>query len=137
MRRYAQRGPVAALGVLAVLGVLGVLGALAGCAPPAAPSTPVPSRSDPLHPPTRRDDPPRTPSDLLPADIVVGTVTTGGRGPCYTIETDDGVPFALYSTAGLVLARGDRIRATVEALTLKIYCGQGRHLLATRIEKSG
>lgn len=77
---------------------------------------------------------PKTPTDLLPTDILVGTITRGGTGPCYTMETNDGVPYALYGGDGVSLSKGDTVRVTFEPLRLKIYCGEGQHVAIVKLE---
>lgn len=83
------------------------------------------SRTDPPVP-TRPGTPPSTPSDLITGDWLVGTVTTGGTGPCYGLVTDDGVEHALYGDAGAPLVRHTRIRVKVEPLDVRISCGPGQ-----------
>ena len=60
--------------------------------------------------------PPKTPTDLVPHDIVAGRVTRGGSGPCYGLITDDDIEYALYSTAGLSLSEGTYVRIKFEPL---------------------
>ena len=55
---------------------------------------------------------PRTPTDLVPSDIVVGTIRAD-RGSCYTLETDDGVQYALVGGDGRPLAPGVVVRVKV------------------------
>lgn len=69
-------------------------------------------------------EPPMTASDQLPTDVVVGTVKVATSGPCYLIETDDGVAYALYGSGGTV-GQGQRVRAKVEPLTQVVSCGPG------------
>lgn len=71
--------------------------------------------------------PPVTASDQLPTDVVVGTVMAASSGPCYHIETDDGIAYALYGSGGTV-ERGQRIRVKVVPLVLAIKCGTGIHM---------
>jgi hypothetical protein len=65
---------------------------------------------------------------------VVGTPTIGGTGPCYGLETDEGTPYALYSTAGTNLTKGTRMRITTKAAKVKIYCGPGKLVEMTAAE---
>ena len=97
--------------------------------PPAPPSsgTDLPT----LRPPT---GPPKSPTDQLPTDLIVGTVTAGGRGPCYGMETNDGKQYALYGTDGVLLSRGDTVRVKVKPLQLMIYCGPGEHVAIVKLE---
>ena len=67
---------------------------------PATPSDrPMSSNPPPtLKPPS---EPPKSPTDPSPRDLVVGRVISGGSGPCYRVETDDGKLYAVFSaTAG-------------------------------------
>jgi hypothetical protein len=73
---------------------------------------------------------PRTPSDLMPTGVVAGRITRGGSGPCYGLITEDGIEYAVYSTAGLVLPDGTYVRVRWEPLTLKVDCGAGRPIHA-------
>jgi hypothetical protein len=76
---------------------------------------------------TRPTGPPREPTDQLKkTDIVVGTVTRGGSGPCYGLQTDDGVDYALYSAGGQQLTRGTRVKVQTRPTRLRIDCGAGR-----------
>lgn len=109
--------------------------------PPAqshTPPSPTPSATPPLSttPPPTLDTPgapPKSPTDQRVKDILVGRVTKGGTGPCYGMVTDDGKEYALYSTAGTALAKGDTIRVRYAPLRLKIYCGPGEHVSALDI----
>jgi hypothetical protein len=77
---------------------------------------------------------PKTPSDPFPADLLVGIVTKGGSGPCYEMETNDGILYALYGGDGVTLSRGDTIRVKIKPLLVKIYCGPGRHVAIVNLE---
>jgi hypothetical protein len=105
---------------LAVLALL-----LAGCAAPAAsPAAPAPSSS-----------PPRTPSDQIKnPGYVVGTVTAGGSGPCYSLSTDDGTVYALHAADGTTLVKGARMRVTFKPALAKIGCGPGKLVEMTAAE---
>jgi hypothetical protein len=73
--------------------------------------------------------PPNGPTDQnKPTGWIVGTVTAGGTGPCYGLETDEGVPYALHSTAGIRLDKGARVRVKATPSRLLIYCGPGKLL---------
>jgi hypothetical protein len=93
-------------------------------------TTPTPPRRPPSGLPTE-------PTDNLPTDLVVGTVTAGGSGPCYGMTTDDGVQYALYGRDGVTLTEGDTIRVWIEPLMLQIFCGPGQHVAITKIEIVG
>jgi hypothetical protein len=96
---------------------------LAGCAQPAA------------APPTPSSRPPRTPSDQIKnPGYVVGTVTAGGSGPCYSLSTDDGTRYALHASSGTTLVKGARLRVTIKPAVAKIWCGPGRLVEMTAAE---
>jgi hypothetical protein len=106
----------------------GAAGSSAPVDPPAASSgSPDLSRTDL---PTGPGTPEQTPSDLQASDQVAGTVTAGGSGPCYTLETDDGKQYALYREAGPQLARGAIVRVWFEPAAND--CGPG---IQVRIRK--
>ena len=125
-----------------VAGFILVIGltAVSGCAdqpgsgdPSASPTMPSPSGSGlpTLTPPT---SPPKSPTDALPTDVVVGRITKGGTGPCYGLITDDEKQYALYSTAGTALAEGQIVRVQTAPLLLKINCGPGEHRSIVKVE---
>jgi hypothetical protein len=128
---------------------------LAGCgAEPVRESVPTgpypspvsPAPTDPVPPPdsptpaalptlTRATAPPNGPTDnLKKTDLVVGTVTRGGSGPCYGVQTDDGTQYALYSGNGESLVRGTRVKVRTKPTRLRIDCGAGRFLEMTTVE---
>ena len=86
---------------------------------------------------TTPNTPPSTPSDQQPTGWVAGRVTQGGSGPCYGLETDDGVQYALYNADGITLETGAVVRVRVEPLLLRIYCGPGRHVHMLKAEIVG
>ena len=94
---------------------------------------PVLSRTDPPVPP-RPDSPPRKPTDLISGDGLVGTVTEGGTGPCYSLVTDDGAEHTLYSGDGVELVTHSRIRVWVVPLDVRIGCGPGQPWRMVRAE---
>jgi len=112
-----------ALGALSLL-----LGALAGCAgAPASPATDSSTTTRPVPTVSRSTGTPDNPTDQLkPIGWVVGTVTSGGSGPCYGLTTDDGTQYALYSTAGTALVKGARVRVRIKPALVRIYCGPGK-----------
>ncbi len=123
----------------AICAVVLVVAGAAGCASPtAAPTaqppsaTPPPSSAAPSSEPVR---PPQGPNDK-PADPawVVGTVTTGGTGPCYSLTTDDGTQYALYSAQGTSLVQGTRMRVRTERAEVRIGCGPGKLVEMTAAE---
>jgi hypothetical protein len=86
-------------------------------------------------PPNLTKSPPDSPTDLRkPNPWIVGTVTAGGTGPCYGLETDEGVQYALHSTAGTRLDRGTRIRVKTTPARVRINCGPGKLLEMTVAE---
>ncbi|MFC7529462.1 hypothetical protein [Actinoplanes sp. GCM10030250] len=56
-------------------------------------------------------------------------VTRGGTGPCYGLVADDGTRYALYSSDGIELTNGARVKVNLETTMLRVYCGPG-HLMA-------
>jgi hypothetical protein len=67
------------------------------------------------------------PTDRLkPPGYMVGTVTAGGSGPCYSLSTDDGTQYALHASTGITLVKGTRMRVTIKPAMAKIWCGPGK-----------
>ncbi|MBO3740812.1 hypothetical protein [Actinoplanes flavus] len=101
-----------------------------------ASSAEAPSAATPLPTITLTKKPPKEPTDPQPSTgWVTGMVTRGGKGPCYGMITDDGQRYALYSTEGVELAKGDRIKAHLETTMLRIYCGPGTLMAMTEVEQ--
>jgi hypothetical protein len=101
----------------------------------AAPSPAAPSSAGAVPRPITPSAPPNGFTDQnKPDGWIVGTVTAGGTGPCYGLETDEGVQYALYSTAGIRLDRGTRVRVKGTPSRLRIYCGPGKLLDMTVAE---
>ena len=101
------------------------------------PGSPLPAttRHGSLPPGTAPTGPPRGPSDQIKkTNLVVGTVTRGGSGPCYGLQTDDGTQYALYSAAGPTLTRGERVKVRTRPSRLRIDCGPGRFAEIAAIE---
>ena len=113
--------------------VLAVL-VLSGCARPgesAGSPAPLPTL-------TRPTAPPNGPSDQIKnTGWTVGTVTTGGSGPCYGLTTDDGVVYALHNADGIKLTRGTMVRVKTKAALVRIYCGPGKLVEMTAMEPIG
>ncbi|MEV6305123.1 hypothetical protein AB0M02_37320 [Actinoplanes sp. NPDC051861] len=85
---------------------------------------------------TKPTKPPREPTDNLPSTgWVAGMVTRGGKGPCYGLVADDGTQYALYSTAGTELTKGDRVKVNLETTLLRIYCGPGKLMSMVEAQK--
>ena len=92
---------------------------------PALPTLPI--KSPPATTDRRPSNPPKGPTDTIKKTTwVVGTVTTGGNGPCYGLTTDDGVAYALHSTGGTTLTKGARMKVNTAVSRLKINCGPGK-----------
>jgi len=86
-------------------------------------------------PPGSVSHPPRGFTDNdKPTGWIVGTVTAGGTGPCYGLSTDDGIGYALHSTAGTRLDKGARIRVQGAPAKIRIDCGPGQLLEMTAAE---
>jgi hypothetical protein len=113
-----------------------VVAGLYGCASPdeapiaASPASPAPvaPSSEPVRPPQGANDKPADPV------WVVGTVTTGGTGPCYSLTTDDGTQYALYSPQGTSLVQGTKMRVRTERANVRIGCGPGKLVEMTAAE---
>ena len=71
---------------------------------------------------TRPTAPPSEPSDRITGLWVVGTVTEGGDGPCYTLAAEDGQTYVVSGTGGS-LAAGDRVKMRVLQPPRAVYCG--------------
>ena len=105
-----------------------------------APGTPAPSKPGRISPSalptiTKPAKPPREPTDNLPSTgWVAGMVTRGGTGPCYGLIADDGTRYALYSTTGVELTKGARVKVLLETTQLRIYCGAGTLMAMTDSE---
>jgi hypothetical protein len=128
-----------------VLGVVLAAALLSGCAGqhqggamPTSPDDgtrpPLSSTRLPTRPPAK---PPKTPTDQVPTDQIVGRVTRGGSGPCYGVVDDDGVEYAVFSTAGLTLDEGATVRIRYGPLKRAIDCGAGRRIHASKIDILG
>ncbi|WP_433373319.1 hypothetical protein ACQPZX_01630 [Actinoplanes sp. CA-142083] len=124
--RYAVPAALAAILVVLASGCGSPSPALSSApssAPPSSASEPaVPRPFTPSGPPNGFTD------QIKPNGWIVGTVTAGGTGPCYGLETDDGVQYALYSTAGIRLDKGTRVRVKATPSRLRIHCGPGKLL---------
>ena len=79
--------------------------------------------------------PPSDPTDRIKnSDVVVGTVTRGGTGPCYGLVTDDGVQYALYESKDRDLTIGTRIEVQTRPTRLRIDCGPGQLVEVTALQ---
>ncbi len=99
--------------------------------------TPTPGSATPTPPPTSTTGPPNKPTDTVAPGWVVGTIMAASSGPCYGLVTDDGKEYALHSTAGFAVNKGQRFRVRVDRLAIKIYCGPGTHAAIKEHEKIG
>ena len=109
--------------------------AVSGCAQPGTSSAGSPAPPPTLPTLTRPTAPPKGPTDQIKdSSWLVGTVTTGGKGPCYALTTDEGVDYALYNADGKALTRGTRIRIKTKEAMVRIYCGPGKLLEMTVVE---
>lgn len=103
--------------------------------PSATPPASSPAGEKPLPTITLTEKPPKEPTDQQPnTGWVAGMVTRGGKGPCYGIIADDGQRYALYSTTGVELAQGTRVKVNLETTLLRIYCGPGTLMAMTEAE---
>jgi len=114
-------------------------GAPPGTSAPPLTATAPPETTPPVPPtglPTMRppSEPPRTATDQLPSDVVVGWVMNGGSGPCYRLVTDDGQPWALYSDEGMTVPAGATVIVKIKPLLVKINCGPGEHAHIVKME---
>jgi hypothetical protein len=93
-------------------------------APATDPVSPTPTTDGlpTLRPPTA---PPDKPTDTRPDNQIVGRVTRGGSGPCYTVVTDDGTEYALYGQDAGPLLAGSYVRVSTGPMRLRIDCGPG------------
>ena len=85
-----------------------------------APSAPEPRPSGPFV---------SGPSDQITGLWVVGTVTRGGPGPCYGLQTDDGRELALNGAAVGPLSEGERVRVLVRTTERPADCGPGEPMI--------
>jgi hypothetical protein len=96
-----------------------------------------PSAKTPAALPTlaRPTAPPRGPTDQIKkTNLVVGTVTRGGSGPCYGLATDDGTAYALHATTAHQLVKGTRVRVQTKPSLLRIDCGTGKLVEIVTVE---
>ena len=103
---------------------------------PATPSDrPMSSNPPPtLKPPS---EPPKSPTDSRPRDLLVGRVVSGGSGPCYGVETDEGKVYAVYSTTAGELPIGTTVRVTTGPPPSDVDCGDGTPVTGKRIDIVG
>ena len=107
---------------------------LTACAAPAPAQKGGPSAAQPSIS-VESGRPPLDPTDRIKdTSWVVGTVTAGGSGPCYSLVTDDGTRYALHSTDGTKLVKGERMRIRTERAKVRADCGAGKLVEMTAAE---
>ncbi len=79
-------------------------------------------------------EPPSTPSDPQPVDLVAGRVVRGGAGPCYGVRTDDGKLYAVHSTSAGELEVGTTVLVKLGQSLPEVDCGPGEPISAWRID---
>ena len=79
-------------------------------------------------------EPPKSPSDLYPTDRFVGRVISGGSGPCYDVETDEGKLYAVHSPTTGELAVGTTVRVKISPTPSATDCPGGQPVNAAFIE---
>jgi hypothetical protein len=79
-------------------------------------------------------EPPSTPSDPQPVDLVAGRVVRGGAGPCYGVRTDDGKLYAVHSTSSGELEVGTTVLVKLGPALPEVDCGPGEPISALRID---
>ncbi len=85
---------------------------------------------------TRPTAPPSEPSDRITGLWVVGTVTEGGDGPCYTLSGDDGQTYLVSGTGG-TLAAGDRVKMRILQPPRAVYCGTAEAWSLQEVQPAG
>ncbi|WP_328422675.1 hypothetical protein OG470_09165 [Micromonospora sp. NBC_00389] len=75
-----------------------------------------------MRPPVAKPSPP---SDLRQNDLVSGTVTRGGTGPCYGLVAEDGTEYALHGPDAGELRTGSFVTLRIAAARARISCGPG------------
>jgi hypothetical protein len=68
---------------------------------------------------------PTGPTDAVSRRWITGVVTRTGAGPCFGLRDDAGRQYAVYNAEGVPVETGQRIKARVVPLRLRIYCGPG------------
>ncbi|MEH1026494.1 MULTISPECIES: hypothetical protein [Micromonospora] len=96
--------------------------------PPAPPS--LSATNPPLSstvPPTMRPPAakPSPPSDLRQTDLISGTITQGGTGPCYRLVSEDGTEYALHGPDAGELRTGSFVTLRIGPARARISCGPG------------
>jgi hypothetical protein len=82
-------------------------------------------------------EPPSSPTDPQPHDVVAGQVVRGGAGPCYGVVTDDGKLYAVHSPSTGELAVGTTVLVKIGSPGADVDCGPGEPISASRIHTVG
>ena len=77
---------------------------------------------------------PSVPTDPHPLNVVAGSISQVGSGPCYTVVNDDGVAFALVGGSGPTLAAGTWVRVTFGPAPAAPPSCPGRPVTIVKIE---
>jgi hypothetical protein len=86
--------------------------------------------------PQQPGKPPKEPTDPMP-DLLAGRITRGGTGPCYAMETDEGVTYALFWGKGVTLNVGDTVVVQYEQMRVLVDCGPGTPVSVVKLEIVG
>ncbi len=122
----SRRGPALALSALVAAFAAGCAAGSGDGVPATAPSPSAPPElSSTVAPTQAAPSRPGGVSDKQPVGWLYGIVTRGGTGPCYGLETAEGVAYSLHSTARTTLTEGTWVRVRVGTLRLRISCGPG------------
>ena len=82
-------------------------------------------------------EPPSTPSDPQPVDLVAGRVVRGGAGPCYGVRTDDGKLYAVHSTSAGELEVGTTVLVKLGPALPEVDCGPGEPVTSVADRRRG
>ncbi len=74
------------------------------------------------------------PSDPQPQSLVAGRIVRGGAGPCYGVETDDGLLYAVHSPSAGRLEVGTTVLVKLGPSVSDVNCGPGERVSALRID---
>jgi len=75
-----------------------------------------------MRPPVAKPSPP---SDLRQTDLISGTITQGGTGPCYRLVSEDGTEYALHGPDAGELRTGSFVTLRIGPARARISCGPG------------
>lgn len=130
-----RRGGLLLTGLLVLVVITGCGDSSGGAVVPSSstPSIPPLSSTD-LPTPSPPGKPPKSPSDRITPGWTSGTVSRGGTGPCYGLVRDDGSELALWSTAGLDLVEGRRVRVRMVPSAARVDCGDGQPMRLLEVE---